>query len=83
MTGTLSPASPDPATYAFLDDHLDKIAEIADLLRRLEPTGQPLRELVVQLELHAVGAQDELVKLKNSGGQRSPSPPSDHVGGHP
>ena len=67
MTGTLPPALPDRTSFAFLDDHLDKIAEIADLLRRLEPSGQPLRELVVQLELHAVGAQDEVVRLKNSG----------------
>jgi hypothetical protein len=49
MTGTLPPASRDSTPFAFVDGHLDKIAEIADLLRRLEPSGQPLRELVVQL----------------------------------
>jgi hypothetical protein len=61
MTITVPTAATlDRTAFALLDLHLGKIAQIADDLRRCELSGGRLRELIVLLELHAAGAQDEL-----------------------
>jgi hypothetical protein len=48
------------ARLAVAGTHLDAIAEITDDLRRLEPSGEPLRELVARLELHTAAAREEI-----------------------
>jgi len=63
MPATALPAaSLDPTALGFIEIHIEKIAEIADDLRRLQPS-EPLSELVVRLGLHAAGAQAELAAL--------------------
>jgi hypothetical protein len=55
----------DPTALVLLERHIEKIAEIADDLRRTQPSTPP-GDLVVRLGLHAAGAQAELAALQLS-----------------
>jgi hypothetical protein len=65
MSATVPTAAPlDRTALGFLALHLEKIAEIADDLRRRVPRPEPSRgDLVVRLGLHAAGALAELAAL--------------------
>jgi hypothetical protein len=65
MSVTVPTAAPlDLTALGFLALHLEKIAEIADDLRRCVPPPEPaLGELVVRLGLHAAGARAEFATL--------------------
>ena len=64
MRATVPTAAPlDPTVLVRLEIHVRKIAEIADDLRRTQPST-PSSDLVVPLGLHAAGAQAELYALR-------------------
>jgi hypothetical protein len=54
----------DRAHLAAADVHLDEILEVVDDLRRLEPTGVNLHDLLARAELHARAAQDEIDNVR-------------------
>jgi hypothetical protein len=63
MSATVPTTAPlDPTALVLLERHIEKIIEIADDLRRSQPSTPP-SDLVVRLGLHAAGARAELAAL--------------------
>jgi hypothetical protein len=63
MTGAAI-TSVDRAHLTAADVHLDQILEVVDDLRRLEPTGVNLHDLLARAELHAHAAQNEISEVR-------------------
>jgi hypothetical protein len=61
---TVRMASVDRARLDCAGVHLAEILEVVDDLRRLEPTGVNLHDLLARAELHARAAQDEIDNVR-------------------